>query len=216
VPNLGVVRFHEHEFVLADIPGLVEGAAEGRGLGHRFLRHVERARVLVLLLDLAPAAGPTPAEQEAVLLSELGRYQPDLLDRPRLVVGSKADIATEAFGGMRISAATRSGLDELLGRVGSLVAEARAEPEPAEPIVVLRPLEEGISVVRESAGVWRVQGRLAERAVSVSDVRDPDALVYVQQRLQRIGVDRALARAGARDGDVVRIGDTELEYEASS
>src|SRR5579862_1980729 len=71
VPNLGVVRFHEHEFVLADIPGLVEGAAEGRGLGHQFLRHVERARVLVLLLDLAPVAGPTPAEQEAILLGEL-------------------------------------------------------------------------------------------------------------------------------------------------
>src|SRR6185437_2529631 len=89
-PHLGVVRFHEHEFVIADIPGLVEGAAEGRGLGHQFLRHVERARVLVLLLDLAPAAGPPAAEQEAVLLSELGRYQPDLLDRPRIVVGSKA------------------------------------------------------------------------------------------------------------------------------
>jgi GTP-binding protein len=216
VPNLGVVRFHEHEFVLADIPGLVEGAAEGRGLGHRFLRHVERARVLVLLLDLAPAAGPSPAVQEAVLLSELGRYQPDLLERPRLVVGSKADVATEVYDGMHISAATRSGLDELLGRVADLVDEARAEPESPDPIVVLRPQEEGISIVQEAAGVWRVQGRVAERAVSVSDFRDPDALVFVQQRLQKIGVDRALARAGARDGDVVRIGDTELEYEANS
>jgi GTP-binding protein len=216
VPNLGVVRFHEHEFVLADIPGLVEGAAEGRGLGHQFLRHVERARVLVLLIDLAPAAGPTPAEQEAVLLSELGRYQPDLLDRPRIVVGSKADVATETYDGMRISAATRTGLDELLGRVAELVEAVRSEPDEQEPVVVLRPLEEAISVVRESAGVWRVQGRDAERAVSVSDFRDPDALVYVQQRLQRIGVDRALARAGARDGDVVRIGETELEYEANS
>src|SRR5258708_2525675 len=97
VPNLGVVRFHEHEFVVADIPGLVEGAAEGRGLGHQFLRHIERARVLVLLLDLAPAAGPTPAEQEVVLLSELGRYMPELLDRPRLVIGSKAHVATEEY-----------------------------------------------------------------------------------------------------------------------
>jgi len=81
---------------------------------------------------------------------------------------------------------------------------------------VLRPQEEGISVVREAEGVWRVHGRGAERAVSVSDFRDPDALVYVQQRLQKIGVDRALARAGARDGDVVRIGGTELEYEGST
>jgi GTPase len=215
VPNLGVVRFHEHEFVLADIPGLVEGAAAGRGLGHRFLRHVERARVLVLLIDLAPAAGPSPAEQEAVLLAELGSYMSELLDRPRLIVGSKADVATEEFDGLQISAATRTGLDEFLGRVADLVAEARAEPEAPEAVVVLRPQEEGISVVREDTGVWRVEGRAAERAVAVSDFSDPDALVYVQQRLQKIGVDRALARAGARDGDVVRIGGTELEYEES-
>src|SRR5436190_23666108 len=92
-PNLGVVRFRDHEYVVADIPGLIEGAAEGRGLGHEFLRHVERARVLVLLLDLAPVDEREPAEQARVLLEELGRYQPDLLDRPRLVVGSKADVA---------------------------------------------------------------------------------------------------------------------------
>src|SRR2546423_2307530 len=93
-PNLGVVRFRDHEFVVADIPGLIEGAAEGRGLGHEFLRHVERARVLVLLLDLAPVDERTPSEQARVLLDELGRYRPDLLERPRLVVGSKADVAT--------------------------------------------------------------------------------------------------------------------------
>jgi GTP-binding protein len=215
VPNLGVVRFHEHEFVLADIPGLVEGAAEGRGLGHRFLRHVERARVLVLLLDLAPAAGPTPAEQEAVLLAELGSYMPELLDRPRLVVGSKADVATQEFDGLRISAATRTGLDELLGRIAELVEGARALPEAPDPIVVIRPQEDGISIEREDNGVWRVHGRVAERAAAVSDLRDPDALVFVQQRLRKIGVDRALARAGARDGDVVRIGGTEMEYEES-
>jgi GTP-binding protein len=213
VPNLGVVRFHEHEFVVADIPGLVEGAAEGRGLGHQFLRHIERARVLVLLLDLAPAAGPTPAEQEAVLLSELGRYMPDLLDRPRLVVGSKADVATEEYDGVRISAATRTGLDELLGQMAELVEDARRLPDAPDPVVVLRPQEDGISIEREDNGVWRVHGRIAERAVAVSDLRDPDALVFVQQRLQKIGVDRALARAGAREGDIVRIGGTELEYE---
>src|SRR4029077_9501316 len=97
VPNLGVVRFHEHEFVLADIPGLIEGAAEGKGLGYQFLRHVERARVLVVLLDLAPVDGRSATEQERILLNELTRYRPELAERPRLVVGSKADIATESF-----------------------------------------------------------------------------------------------------------------------
>ncbi len=94
-PHLGVVRFRDREFVMADIPGLLEGAAEGRGLGHQFLRHIERARVLVILCDLAPIDGRSPAEQEAILLDELRRYEPELLDRPRVVVGSKADVATE-------------------------------------------------------------------------------------------------------------------------
>jgi GTP-binding protein len=217
VPNLGVVRHHEHEFVLADIPGLIEGAAEGRGLGHQFLRHIERARVLVILIDLAPVDGRTPADQEAVLLDELGRYQPDLLDRPRLVVGAKADIAmfdeTE-FAGLRIAAVSRQGTDELLGQLATLVEGARRAEPDTDPFVVLRPLDEGISVEREGARAWRVHGRAAERAVAISDLTDADALVYVQQKLRKLGVDRALARAGAVDGDMVRIADTELEYEA--
>jgi GTP-binding protein len=215
-PNLGVVRFREHEFVVADIPGLIEGAAEGRGLGHQFLRHVERARVLVILIDLAPVDGRTPAEQEAVLLDELGRYQPDLLERPRLVVGAKADISQfseSEFPGLRVAAVTRVGIDKFLGLLGNLVAQARASEPEREAFVVLRPLDEGMSVEREGARAWRVHGRTAERAVAISDLTDADALVYVQQKLRKLGVDRALARAGANDGDVVRIGEIELEYE---
>src|SRR4051812_21126849 len=106
-PHLGVVRFQDHEFVLADIPGVVEGAAEGRGLGHRFLRHVERARALVLLLDLAPVDERSPDEQERILLAELERYRPELLERPRLVIGSKADVATAAYDGLKVSAVAR-------------------------------------------------------------------------------------------------------------
>src|SRR3954463_14149600 len=92
-PHLGVVRFGGGDFVVADIPGLIEGASEGRGLGHQFLRHIERARVLLVLVDLPSAEGRLPADQEKILLEELGRYRPDLLERPRLVVGSKADAA---------------------------------------------------------------------------------------------------------------------------
>jgi GTP-binding protein len=212
-PHLGVVRFRDHEFVLADIPGLIEGAAEGRGLGHTFLRHVERARVLVLLLDLAPVDDRAPGDQVRVLLDELGRYQPALLDRPRLVVGSKADVATQPFDGLHVSAVTRQGLDELLGRLAVLVEEARAGEGEPEPYVVLRPEEEGFSVQREADGVWRVRGRRAERAVALADLTNPEALAYAQERLRRLGVERALARAGARDGDVVRIGTLELDYE---
>ena len=219
-PNLGVVRFHEHEFVLADIPGLIEGAAEGRGLGHQFLRHVERARVLVILCDLAPVDGRAPAEQERILLDELRRYRPELLARPRIVVGSKTDVAAGSaaageFSGLRISAVTHEGLDAFLGACATLVEEARAAEGEPEPYVVIRPEQEGFSVVREGEHEWRVRGRPAERAVALADLTNPDAMAYVQQKLARMGVERALARAGAADGDVVRIGAVELTYEES-
>jgi GTP-binding protein len=213
-PHLGVVRTRDHEFVLADIPGLVEGAADGRGLGHRFLRHVERARVLVLLLDLARIDddAESPAEQERVLLDELGRYRPELLERPRLVVGSKADVALHDFEGRLVSAVTHEGLDELTGTLGAMVADARAREPEREPFVVLRPVEEGFSVVRDDDGAWRVTGKSAERVVAMADLTNEEAVAYVQDRFRRMGVERALARAGAREGDTVRVGPVELEY----
>jgi GTP-binding protein len=211
-PHLGVVRFQEHEFVLADIPGLIEGAAEGKGLGHQFLRHVERTRVLVVLVDLAPMDERPPADQERVLLDELGRYRPELLDRPRIVVGTKADVAIFEFDGPTVSAVTHQGLDPVLGEIATLIEDARAaEPEP-EGYVVHRPLEEGFQVVRDPDGALRVEGRAAERVVAMADLTNIEALEYVHQRFRRMGVERALARAGAREGDTVRIGAIELEY----
>jgi len=221
-PNLGVVRLDDGtEFVVADIPGLIEGASEGRGLGHRFLRHIERARVLVLLIDLAAdTGGADPAEQRRVLLAELGRYRPELLDRPRLVLGSRADVAdadtVAAASGvvdLVVSGVTGEGLPTAVGRMADLVRAARAaEPEP-EAFVVFRPAEEGFRVERTDDGGWIVVGREAERAVALSDLTNPEALAYAQQRLARMGVDRALARAGVAAGDTVRIGGLSFDYE---
>jgi GTP-binding protein len=223
-PHLGVVRVggaHDGtHFVMADIPGLVEGAAGGRGLGHQFLRHIERARVLVVLLDLgAPLAGGEPAEeQRRVLLAELGAYRPELLERPRVVVGSKADLvaaggdtAGEAVCDLLLSAATGTGVDELVGRLAVLVQEARTEAAAGlaagtGEVVVHRPLPEGVDVQRAGAGAWLVMGRAAERAVALSDLTDAGAQAEAVRRLRRLGVDRALARAGARDGDEVTVG----------
>jgi GTP-binding protein len=211
-PHLGVVREGDTEFVLADIPGLIDGAADGRGLGDRFLRHVERARVLVVLLDLASVEERTPADQERALLHELERYQPALLDRPRLVVGTKADVAAAPYDGFAISAVTHEGLDRFVGTLGRLVDTARtAAPAPTAP-VVLRPRDDGFEVVRDHDGAWRVVGRDAERVVAVTDLTDTDAAAYVRDRFRRLGVDRALLRAGARDGDLIRVGTVELEY----
>jgi GTP-binding protein len=211
--------------VVADIPGLIEGASEGRGLGHQFLRHVERARVLVLLVDLAPMAERAPAEQEAVLVEELGRYEPQLLERPRLVVGSRADLvegaprAADDDGGgqvelaMRISAVTGQGLRELVGRMADEVRAARAAEPVDDGFVVHRPAPEGVSVERLDDRNVRVLGRAAERAVAISDLTNPDALAYVQGRLRRLGVDRALVRAGVAEGDTVHIGGFSFDYE---
>ncbi|MBW3611591.1 MAG: GTPase ObgE [Actinobacteria bacterium] len=215
-PNLGVVRIDDVELVVADIPGLIEGASEGKGLGHRFLRHVERARALVVLVDLASVDGVAPARQEQILVAELGRYRPELLARPRVVVGSKADVADPealaAWPGPRLSAVTGEGVQPLVGRMAELVSEARAAvPEP-EAFVVHRPVGEGFRVERRDDG-FVVVGRQAERAVAVSDLTNRDAMAYVHGRLKRLGVDRALARAGARDGDTVRIGTMTFEFE---
>ena len=241
-PHLGVVRVggmsrqdaDAVEFVVADIPGLIEGASEGRGLGHKFLRHVERARVLLILADLGEDEGRLPSEQVPVLLEELRRHRPELLERPRLVIGSRADRRPVHSGGMpglrpdqagdelaspggldlEISAVTGAGLPQLLGRLATLVEKARAEaPLPRQATVVHRPEPEGVTVNREGS-VFVVAGRQAARAVAVSDLTNPDALEHVHRRLKRGGVDRALTRAGARDGDTVRIGELSFTYES--
>jgi GTP-binding protein len=223
-PNLGVVRLDDAtEFVVADIPGLIEGASEGRGLGHQFLRHVERARVLCLMVDLAALDGMAPAEQERILLEELGAYRPELLERPRLVVGTKADITgttdTSALGFQPdgetrfvISAVTRDGLGPLVGAMARLVHEAREAEPAADGIVLLRPVPTGAAVEREGEHEFRVRGRDVERVVALNDITSPDAAAYISHRLDRLGVNKLLARAGAADGDVVWIGDFSFEY----
>lgn len=218
-PHLGVVRVGEDsEFVVADLPGLIEGASEGRGLGHQFLRHVERARVLVVMLDLAPVAEHPPAEQERILLDELGQYQPDLLDRPRIVVGSRADLADPAleFSGERIAAVTGRGIRPLVLAMAQMVQQARQQlPEP-DAFVVHRPAAEGYRVQRDISGDWEVIGRQAERAVALSDLTNVEALDEAHRRLKSIGIDKALARAGAKHGETVHIGRLAFDYEDDS
>ncbi len=218
-PNLGVVRVDdETDFVVADIPGLIEGASEGRGLGHQFLRHIERARVLCLLLDLAPSDGIGPVEQEQILLDELAAYQPDLLERPRVSVGTKADVvqpdelAATGWTGPIMSSVTRQGVSEVVGRLASLVHEARQAEARSDGVVVLRPEPTGASVERVGDGEFRLVGRDVERVVALNDVTTPEALSYIDFRLGRLGVPKMLAKAGAQEGDVIWIGEFSFEY----
>ncbi len=218
-PNLGVVALDEDtEFVVADIPGLIEGASEGKGLGHQFLRHIERALVLCIMLDLAPMDGVSPQEQERVLLQELGQYQPDLLQRPRVVVGTKSDAVQleelHALGweGDVISSVTRSGLNHLVGKLAQRVHDARQATEYAEGVVTIRPEAKGAVVELVEPGHFRLVGREVERIVALNDVTTPEALSYIDHRLERIGVPKMLAKAGAQEGDVIWIAGFSFEY----
>lgn len=218
-PNLGVVSLDDDtNFIVADIPGLIEGASEGKGLGHRFLRHIERARVLCLLIDLASTEDVSPLDQERILLTELASYRPELLERPRLVVGTKADVVQPeelvAMGWTApvISSVTRQGLKELVGRMATLVHEARQEEPESESLIVLRPDPSGAVVERLGDNQFRLLGRDVERVVALNDVTTREALGYIDFQLQRMGVQRLLNRAGAREGDVIWIGVFSFEF----
>ena len=217
-PNLGVVRTDDGvEIVVADLPGLIEGAAEGKGLGRQFLRHVERARVLVMMLDLAGSATCTrPRSSATSCCGELADYDPVLLTRPRIEVGSRADLddGTWEWEGDRVAAVTRDGVAQLVGRMVQTVTDARQEMPEREAYVVHRLEGEGYQVVRDETGTgWDVIGREAIRAVRLSDLTNPEALDEAHRRLKSLGIDRALARAGAKHGDTVRIGKLEFDYE---
>ncbi len=218
VPNLGVVRLDDTtDFIMADIPGLIEGASEGTGLGLQFLRHVERASVLLFLLDLTAVDGPSPAEQLRILRQELGSYKPELLERPSLVVGSKADVLRpEDWGDLEvdfaISSVTGENLQRMLWALAALVKGAVDADDAYDEFVIHRPMTDTVEVVREDDGGYRVTGRAAERAVALSDLTNWEALDYARSKLENLGVNRALRNAGVREGDEVRIGEFAFDY----
>ncbi|MGA7229031.1 MAG: GTPase ObgE [Acidimicrobiia bacterium] len=215
-PNLGVVSFDGREIVLADIPGLIEGAATGRGLGHEFLRHVERARVLVMLLDPSDMQEHDPVRQLEILSSEISGYSKDLATRPRLVLIGKTDLGdvgetAERLGAMPVSSFSGEGMKEALHAIADLVDEAqRAAPE-RRGFVLHRPLGPTYTIRREGEA-WRVEGIAAERAVAFADLTMPEAADMAAWRLARLGVDQSLRDAGAVEGDEVRIGDLAFEF----
>ena len=215
-PNLGVAGFDEREIVLADIPGLIEGAAEGRGLGHEFLRHVERARVLVLLLDPTEAQENLPAEQLSILSREISDYSEELAARPRIILVNKSDtgdlggLAAE-LGAMVVSAVTGDGVREALHAIADLVERAEREAPDRRGYVLHRPLGPKFSITRED-DAWRVEGLSVERAVAFADLTLDEAADMAARRLTRLGVDESLTEAGAQKGDEVRIGELSFEF----
>jgi GTPase len=236
-PVLGTIETDERQAVVADIPGLIEGAADGAGLGHEFLAHVERCAMLVHLVELAPLEGEPAANYEAVR-AELATYGAGLNRLPELIVLSKRDLLPEAdveralgewrervgeegLGVLAVSSATGEGLSDLRERILSALPRLpvarpqRADEQPAEFEAehrVYRPVGEGgYSVEREGDGGFRILGRGVEVLFERHDVRNEEALAYLEQRLEEIGVIAALRAAGFEAGDDVRVGEHEFE-----
>ena len=219
-PNLGVVRVGDESFVVADIPGLVPGAHDGKGLGHKFLRHIRRAALIAFVVDLA-AQDRDPATDVEALSAELGAFDPELARRPSIVVANKTDVARDCLPAVLatspeavpVSAVTGEGLDELARRLAHEVSNAR-RAIPASVGYIRHVVRDDPIVVEREDGAWRVRARRAERIVDSTDMDNEEAVRRLQRRLMSMGVERALQRAGAQTGDEVRIADTTFDYEA--
>ena len=227
-PVLGVVRVGpEASFVAADIPGLIEGASEGVGLGHDFLRHVERCRLLLHVVDVSGCEGRDPKEDFERINQELVNFSAELAQRPQIVLGNKCDIATpeqvaefrafieeQGLVFLPVSAATRQGLDGLPGlvyeRLKDLPPVQVYEPEfvrdtaPADP--------RAFTVEQEEEHVWRVDAPWLERILEGSDVEDYESLQYFQRQLGESGVLDELVRRGVQEDDTIKIGEFEFDY----
>jgi GTP-binding protein len=234
VPNLGVVYVDEgRSFVMADIPGLIEGASEGVGLGHQFLRHVERTRLLIHVLDVSGMTGRDPLDDFDILNRELALYSERLAQLPQIVTLNKIDVAAEleqvdtleaelearGYTVYRISAVTHAGLNALIyavmERLEALRAEAQVE-ESSSTVHIVAPEEEDTyhwEARQVDAQTYEVVGRGIERMVAMTDLENEYALRRLQRKLEKLGVTRKLKALGAKDGDTVRIRDIEFEYE---
>ncbi len=228
-PVLGVVRRGpDRSFVIADIPGLIEGANEGAGLGHQFLRHVERCRLLVHIVDVSGSEGRDPKEDFRVINSELKKFNPELTKRPMLVVGNKCDLADEkqihdfetfvrsqGYEFFPIMAAIRYQVEPLLNRIDELLQKlppmVRYQPEPA-PQHTLEETKPNSVKVENQNGTYVVEGQWLIPILRSVDLDDADSLRYFERVLLRTGVNDALRKAGVCEGDTVSIYGIEFEY----
>lgn len=229
-PNLGVMDLELDDArrpTIADVPGLIEGASEGAGLGHAFLRHIERTRVLVHMVD---GASRDPEWDFEIIRGELAAHDPALLEKPMLVAFNKLDLATaakawpafqkkrkaEGLAVVAVAAATGDGIDALRAELGRLLPSAAELAEPPEPSgVVVHRLEaapDAFRISHELDGAWRVAGIRIERVASQTDFGIEESAARFQRTLERMGIDAELRRAGIEPGDAVRVGAVELEW----
>lgn len=223
-PNLGMVKHFDESFVVADIPGLIEGAGEGAGLGHEFLRHIERVRLMVHVVDVSEREGRNPAEDYKTIRKELALYSEELIKRPELLVANKIDIleSEELIGelekeagkkAIRISAATNKGVAEMVNEI----AKALRELPPIIPVQKEAELEyeidtTSICIKKDDDGAFVVLGGVINDISRRVIMNNQESFRYFQRMLRERGIIDALIAEGVKEGDIVRISDFEFEY----
>ena len=238
-PNLGVVETKDHRsFVMADLPGLIEGASQGVGLGHQFLRHIERTKVIVHVVDMSATDGRDPYEDYKIINQELGEYNMRLLERPQIVVANKMDIPAaqenleefkaklaadgEEVDIVEISAFTRTNVDNLLYKISdildttdpNMLYELDTEEESMENRVLYKhkPKDETFKITRDDTGAYVVSGLGIERAFLMTDFNRDASVRRFAQQMRSMGVDDALRERGCKNGDTVKILKGEFEF----
>lgn len=229
VPNLGVVQVKDgRSFVMADLPGLIEGASQGKGLGHQFLRHIERCRVTVHIIDMSGSEGRDPYEDYVTINKELGEYEYRLLERPQIIVANKMDgdeaeenlkKFKEKLGDQKvfpIIAPIHEGIDAVLYAVADALETApdffNQEEEQESVLYTYKEEEKPFTIHNKGNGVWEVTGKKVERLVQMASFTTDDGFQRFALQIRNMGIDDALREAGCEDGDTVRLYDFEFEF----
>ena len=229
VPNLGVVQVKDgRSFVMADLPGLIEGASQGKGLGHQFLRHIERCRVIVHIIDMSGSEGRDPYEDYVTINKELGEYEYRLLERPQIIVANKMDgdeaeenlkKFKEKLGDQKvfpIIAPIHEGIDAVLYAVADALETApdffNQEEEQESVLYTYKEEEKPFTIHNKGNGVWEVTGKKVERLVQMASFTTDDGFQRFALQIRNMGIDDALREAGCEDGDTVRLYDFEFEF----
>ena len=230
-PNLGVVQVKDgRSFVMADLPGLIEGASQGKGLGHQFLKHIERCRVILHVIDMGSHDGRNPIEDYRIIRNELGSYQFRLLERPEVVIANKMDLDDaqqnlidfkKAYPNIVIYETVtiiNEGLDDVLYKIADLLQVTPEFPiinEKTEDVGVLYKFEtskEKYEIINEGNGKWRIEGDYIAKLFAMTNLKNDESALHFATQLRKIGVDQSLRDKGCNNGDIVYIKDYGFEF----
>lgn len=228
-PNLGVVKTKDNRsFVVADLPGLIEGASLGEGLGDQFLKHIERTRVIAHIVDMGSAEGRDPIEDYKIINNELANFKTNLLNKKQIVIANKMDLpgALENLERFKrevnvevypISAVTKEGIDQVLYRLADILDEVKKEPlydeEKFENHILYKFEEEKPFEITNEDGVWVIKGEKVEKILKMTKFQTDESILRFANKLRKLGIDDKLRELGASDGDTVRILDLEFEFQ---